>query len=92
MAEAAFIFSKVRILPTRIIIESPISRPCVKGRTEPDPAVFLAAGFSFAEAFTFSPAVDGVFNDVQMLGDLFGGNPRFGIHGIGAQLKASKSS
>ncbi len=30
-------------------------------------------------------AVDGVFHHAQVLGNLFGCNPRFGVHGIGTQ-------
>jgi hypothetical protein len=34
------------------------------------------------QAFAFTPAVNGVFYNAQMPGDVKCGNPRFGIHGI----------
>ena len=37
------------------------------------------------QALALAPTVDGVFHHAQVLGNLFGCNPRFGVHGIGAQ-------
>jgi hypothetical protein len=43
------------------------------------------------QSFAFAPAVNGVLHDAQMSGDIDCGNPRFGVHGIGAQFVSSKS-
>ncbi len=44
------------------------------------------------QALALSPAVDGVFHDPQMLGDLLGGDPWFSVYNISARRTASKSS
>lgn len=44
------------------------------------------------QALAFSPAVDGVLHNPQMLRDLLGGNPRFSVHRFGAREAPLKSS
>jgi hypothetical protein len=38
----------------------------------------------------FSPAINGVLGDAQVLGDVFGSNPRFSAHFGEAQLSSMK--
>lgn len=37
------------------------------------------------QTLPLAPAVDGVFHYAKVQGNLFGCNPRFGVHGIGTQ-------
>jgi hypothetical protein len=38
------------------------------------------------QPLALAPAVNAVLGHAQVLGDIRGGNPRFGIHGIGARV------
>lgn len=39
------------------------------------------------QAFAFAPAVDGIFGDTQVFGNVEGGDPGLSGHGFGTKIK-----